>query len=209
MCGLWCDAAAHTELVVAVLWQNGEFSYYPARIGARVVAAYVEKQRRLANNLAPTKAPVTSVPAEVGAVWTTPDGAKKADGTRTERLHAGRFFVNPHAPSGRLLLQSLLSLPRSWACAAAAKDRNPLMPMRRFLSFRDFDWGLLGVILLLCTVSVLEIYSATLHTKFWVFIRGRFCGSVAAWWRCSSFPAWTITGCWTLCRGLMASSWWR
>ncbi len=40
------------------------------------------------------------------------------------------------------------------------------MPMRRFLSFRDFDWGLLGVILLLCTVSVLEIYSATLHTKF-------------------------------------------
>ncbi|HVZ84717.1 MAG TPA: rod shape-determining protein RodA [Terracidiphilus sp.] len=40
------------------------------------------------------------------------------------------------------------------------------MPMRRFLSFRDFDWGLLGVILVLCTVSVLEIYSATLHTKF-------------------------------------------
>jgi len=30
------------ELVVAVLWQNGGFSYYPARIGARVVAAYVE-----------------------------------------------------------------------------------------------------------------------------------------------------------------------
>ncbi len=35
------------ELVVAVLWQHGDFSYYPARIGARVVAAYVEKQRRL------------------------------------------------------------------------------------------------------------------------------------------------------------------
>jgi rod shape determining protein RodA len=40
------------------------------------------------------------------------------------------------------------------------------MAMRRFLSFRDFDWGLLGLVLLLCTVSVLEIYSATLHTKF-------------------------------------------
>ncbi|MGO9438806.1 MAG: rod shape-determining protein RodA [Terracidiphilus sp.] len=38
--------------------------------------------------------------------------------------------------------------------------------MRRFLSFRDFDWGLLGMVLLLCTISVLEIYSATLHTKF-------------------------------------------
>ena len=34
-----------------------------------------------------------------------------------------------------------------------------MSPMRRFLSFRDFDWGLLGLVLLLCTVSVLEIYS--------------------------------------------------
>jgi rod shape determining protein RodA len=38
--------------------------------------------------------------------------------------------------------------------------------MRRFLSFRDFDWALLSMVLLLCTVSVLEIYSATLHTKY-------------------------------------------
>jgi rod shape determining protein RodA len=38
--------------------------------------------------------------------------------------------------------------------------------MRRFLSFRDFDWALLGMVLLLCTVSVCEIYSATLHTRY-------------------------------------------
>jgi rod shape determining protein RodA len=38
--------------------------------------------------------------------------------------------------------------------------------MRRILSLRDFDWSLLGMVLLLCTVSVLEIYSATLHTKY-------------------------------------------
>jgi len=38
--------------------------------------------------------------------------------------------------------------------------------MRRFLSFRDFDWALLGLVLVLCTVSVFEIYSATLHTKY-------------------------------------------
>ena len=38
--------------------------------------------------------------------------------------------------------------------------------MRRFLSFRDFDWGLLSLVLLICLVSVLEIYSATLHTKY-------------------------------------------
>ena len=38
--------------------------------------------------------------------------------------------------------------------------------MRRILSFRDFDWTLLAQVLLLCTISVFEIYSATLHTKY-------------------------------------------
>jgi rod shape determining protein RodA len=38
--------------------------------------------------------------------------------------------------------------------------------MRRFLSFRDFDWTLLGMVIILCAISVFEIYSATLHTKF-------------------------------------------
>jgi rod shape determining protein RodA len=38
--------------------------------------------------------------------------------------------------------------------------------MRRFMSFRDFDWALLGMVLLLCAVSVTEIYTATLHTKY-------------------------------------------
>jgi rod shape determining protein RodA len=38
--------------------------------------------------------------------------------------------------------------------------------MRRAMSFGDFDWPLLGMVLMLCTVSVFEIYSATLHTKF-------------------------------------------
>ncbi len=38
--------------------------------------------------------------------------------------------------------------------------------MTRFSSFRDFDWPLLGMVLLLSVISVLEIKSATLHTKF-------------------------------------------
>jgi penicillin-binding protein 2 len=80
------------ELVVAVLWQNGEFSYYPARIGAKVVAAYVEKQRRLAHNLVPMKA---AAPVEMGAVWTTPQtGGKTANEKNdTARMQAGTFLV--------------------------------------------------------------------------------------------------------------------
>jgi penicillin-binding protein 2 len=79
------------ELVVAVLWQNGEFSYYPARIGAKVVSAYVEKQRRLAHNLQPVKAP----PVEMSAVWTDPVPASTAgkQGGQTARMQAGRFLV--------------------------------------------------------------------------------------------------------------------
>src|SRR5271170_7819499 len=45
--------------------------------------------------------------------------------------------------------------------------------MRRFLSFNDFDWVLLGLVLALSVISVLEIYSATLHTKFVGFDRNQ------------------------------------
>jgi len=82
------------ELVVAVLWQNGSFSYYPARIGAKVVSAYVEKQRRLAHNLVQPK---VMPPAEMSAVWTAPaagSGTASAKGdVQPVRLETGRFLV--------------------------------------------------------------------------------------------------------------------
>ena len=83
------------ELVVAVLWEHGEFSYYPARLGARFVAAYVEKQRKLAHNLVPPKTP-TPPPVEVGAVWTTPNPSQDGKGDTSARLHAGKFYVGPN-----------------------------------------------------------------------------------------------------------------
>ena len=87
------------ELVVAVLWQNGEFSYYPARIGAKVVSAYVEKQRRLAKNLVePAKSDKPNAPTEVSAVWSDPGpgnstgpGQQRAD---EDRVQSGSFLVD-------------------------------------------------------------------------------------------------------------------
>ena len=38
--------------------------------------------------------------------------------------------------------------------------------MAKFISFRDFDWLLLVIILLICSVGVMQIYSATYMTKF-------------------------------------------
>src|ERR1700723_466890 len=82
------------ELVVTVLWQNGQFSYYPARIGAKVVSAYVEKQRRLANNLAqPAK---TESPAEMSAVWTVPNPSESqsnGSSSQADRLKSGHFLI--------------------------------------------------------------------------------------------------------------------
>ena len=48
----------------------------------------------------------------------------------------------------------------------AGIGKEAMSPMRRFMSFRDFDWSLFGLVSLLCTISVFEIYSATLHTKY-------------------------------------------
>jgi rod shape determining protein RodA len=38
--------------------------------------------------------------------------------------------------------------------------------MSRYVSFRDFDWLLLGFVLIICGLGVMEIQSATQHTKF-------------------------------------------
>jgi rod shape determining protein RodA len=38
--------------------------------------------------------------------------------------------------------------------------------MSRYVSFRDFDWVLLGFVVMICGLGVMEIHSATVHTKF-------------------------------------------
>ncbi len=38
--------------------------------------------------------------------------------------------------------------------------------MSRYVSYRDFDWVLLTFVLILCALGVLQIHSATMHTKF-------------------------------------------
>lgn len=38
--------------------------------------------------------------------------------------------------------------------------------MSRNISYRDFDWTLVAFVLIICTLGVIEIHSATVHTKF-------------------------------------------
>ena len=49
------------------------------------------------------------------------------------------------------------------ACRGRASQEPALS---RYVSFRDFDWVLLALVLLICALGVVEIYSATLGTKF-------------------------------------------
>jgi penicillin-binding protein 2 len=117
------------ELVVAVLWMHGDFSYYAARIASRVVAAYVDKQRRMEHNLPPMdQAKQPQQPVEVGAVWSTP-------GPRgTHPIHAGHYFVNAPVAGPEQLSSNVPAAGRSAAtlvsprAAATAADLGTVLP---------------------------------------------------------------------------------
>lgn len=57
------------DIVVCALMESGEHGRFAGRLAAQVIAAYVNKQRRLDNNLQQAKTPE---PVEVGAMWTEP-----------------------------------------------------------------------------------------------------------------------------------------
>ena len=76
---------------------------------------------------------------------------------------------------------------------------GPRTNMSRHLSLRDIDWTLLMIVLLICGVGVLQIYSATcdtgFHSAWWKQILYVLGGLVLMWmaWR------WITTPCCTMC----------
>jgi penicillin-binding protein 2 len=102
------------ELVVAVLFQNGDHSWFPARIGAHVVEAYVNKQRRLLGDLPPEK---MNTPIEMSAVWSQPGNAAYTKGQ--QKIGTGNFVVS----NG----QAVLEKPAS---GAAPKQQASIAPIQ-------------------------------------------------------------------------------
>ena len=105
------------ELVVAVLYMHGEFSYYAARIASRVVAAYVDKQRRMDRNLPMEEAKQPQQPVDVGAVWSTPGPSG------THPMRAGHFFVDGRQTGPEELSQGAPARPIE--PASRAKPESP------------------------------------------------------------------------------------
>jgi penicillin-binding protein 2 len=71
------------DIVVAVLWEHGGWGAGSAHVAARVIEAFVDKQRRLSHNLANEN----QEPVEVGAVWSDPENPG-ALGGRPVAAHA-------------------------------------------------------------------------------------------------------------------------
>jgi len=93
------------DIVMCILFEGGEHGTLAGRLGARIIAAYVNKQRRLNHNLVAQK----PEKVEVGAVWATP-GVPDTLGGKTvspsarkdaslAAMRAGHFFVT--VPEGR------------------------------------------------------------------------------------------------------------
>jgi len=59
------------EIAVVVLWENGDWGSNSAKLAAQVITAYVDKQRRLGNNIREVVAPAPAAPAAPAAPQTT------------------------------------------------------------------------------------------------------------------------------------------
>ena len=73
------------DIVVCILFEAGEHGKLAGRLAARVIEAYVNKQRRLENNL------IAKTPAkvDVGAIWDNPNEPKIFGGNPVVKPHEG------------------------------------------------------------------------------------------------------------------------
>jgi penicillin-binding protein 2 len=75
------------EIVVAALIEQGEHGYLAGRLAAKVIKAYVDKQRRV-RGIQVAQPPEIKRPVEVGAVWNQRDPHRAR-----ETYRGGRFLI--------------------------------------------------------------------------------------------------------------------
>ena len=80
------------DIVVCILVEGGEHGRFAGRLAAQVIEAFVNKQRRLDNNLQVTK---KSPPVEVGAIWSAPKPGAVPGTMRASEIRGGHFPLDP------------------------------------------------------------------------------------------------------------------
>ncbi len=80
------------DIVVCILVEGGEHGRFAGRLAAQVIEAFVNKQRRLDNNLQVTK---KSTPVEVGAIWSAPKPGAAPGTMQASEIRGGHFFLDP------------------------------------------------------------------------------------------------------------------
>ncbi|HTY83796.1 MAG TPA: penicillin-binding transpeptidase domain-containing protein, partial [Silvibacterium sp.] len=101
------------DIVVAVLWQHGGWGNASAPIAAKVIQAFVDKQRRLNHNLV-AEEPKT---VEVGAVWSDPEDPNVYGGKPLVN-RSGKDKTLASARAGHFLLK----IPPVEASASVSTD---------------------------------------------------------------------------------------
>lgn len=99
------------EIAVVVLWQNGAEGYLSARLAARVIEAYVNKQRREENNLplvAETKPDGEKSAPKTAPLTTT---QKSAPPPKTEKSNTIGMLTRPQRPKSQIEMASLWTAP--------------------------------------------------------------------------------------------------
>jgi penicillin-binding protein 2 len=99
------------EIVIAVLQEHGDWGSLSAHIAQAIVVTYVNKKRKLENNVVNQAS--LGKPVEMGAVWSEPDGRTHSNASRhASVLHAGHFMVDPGPlPAAKSLASRQSSLP--------------------------------------------------------------------------------------------------
>jgi hypothetical protein len=106
------------EIAVVVMWQNGSEGYFSARLAARVIEAYVDKERIRDHNLmrvASKNNPATSTPAASG------NAKAKTAPEVTKPKSVGRLQHPPVAPAPSTEMAALWTASVAHPADSAAK----------------------------------------------------------------------------------------
>ena len=114
---------------------------------------------------------------------------------RLSRTHASPRLALIQKP-GQTVGQAILS-PVASTAASTSRSVRRTTEMARYRSFRDLDWSMLVITLIICCLGILQIYSATQNTKWsdawwkqgvWVLV------AIGIMWVASSIDYHTLLG---------------